>query len=186
MWANCVYGIVLSAVVGFAAAADSFYSFTVKDIQGNDVDLKQYEGKVTLVVNTASQCGHTEAHYKALKRLHDILNFGDKFSVLAFPSNDFGDQEPWEDKEIEEFVRGHFKAEFPVFAKRSVVGSSASPEWKFLAEQSSPPTWNFQKYLVGKNGKVIKTWDAQTSVENIFEAVKNVIDGLAVPWTLTS
>jgi len=160
---------------------DSFYSFKVKDTQGNEVDLADYSNKVTLVVNAASQCGHTESHYKALKRLHDILSFGDKFSVLAFPSNDFGEQEPWEDAEILEFVRGHFKAEFPVFAKRNVIGSEASPEWKWLAEKSVAPKWNFQKYLINQNGQVVKSWDAKTSVESIFEAVKSVIDGVDLP-----
>lgn len=81
----------------------------------------------------ASQCGHTEAHYKALKRLHDILSHDNKFSVVAFPCNDFGEQEPWESKEIEEFVRGHFKADFPLMSKVQVIaGEGQSPLWKHI------------------------------------------------------
>jgi len=83
-------------------------------------------------VNTASQCSLTDSHFKALKRLHDILSFGDQFNVLAVPSNDFGDQEPWDEPEVEEYVRGHFKAEFPLLGKTKVIGSDASDLWKWV------------------------------------------------------
>jgi len=156
----------------------SVYDFKVPDIKGQSVDLGAYKGQVTLIVNVASQCGHTDSHYKALKRLQDILGFKDKFSVLAFPSNDFGEQEPWEEKEIEEFVRGHFKADFPLFSKVKVIGDEADPLWKFIVSSSGvSPQWNFQKYLISKEGKVLKSWDATVSVESIFTYVQNVIDG---------
>jgi len=171
--------VIILVLIGCANCdKSSVYDFQVPDIKGENVDLATYKGQVTLVVNVASQCGHTDSHYKALKRLQDILGFKDKFSVLAFPSNDFGEQEPWEEKEIEEFVRGHFKADFPLFSKVKVIGDDAHPLWKFIVSSSGiSPQWNFQKYLVSKEGKVIKSWDATTSVESIFSHVQNVIDG---------
>ena len=84
-------------------------------------------------MNTASQCSLTDSHFKSLKRLHDILSFGDKFNVIAFPSNDFGDQEPWDEPEVEEYVRGHFKAEFPLMGKTKVIGTEAVDLWKWVA-----------------------------------------------------
>ncbi|OXA56500.1 putative phospholipid hydroperoxide glutathione peroxidase 6, mitochondrial [Folsomia candida] len=118
----------------------SLYSFTLPDITGKEIDFSTFKGKTILVVNVASQCGQTDAHYKSLKRLHDILSFspstpdgGSSFEILAFPSNDFGDQEPWEEKEIEEFVRGHFKAEFLLFPKTIVKGEEIHPFWKWIA-----------------------------------------------------
>jgi len=161
-----------------SCTADSVYDFKVTDIKGQTVDLGTYKGQVTLIINVASQCGHTDSHYKALKRLQDILGFKDKFSVLAFPSNDFGEQEPWDEKEIEEFVRGHFKADFPLFSKVKVIGDDAHPLWKFIVSSSGvSPRWNFQKYLISQEGKVLKSWDATISVESIFSYVQNVIDG---------
>jgi glutathione peroxidase len=100
--------------------------------------------QVLLLVNVASQCSQTDTHYKALKRLHDILSYSERFSVLAFPCNDFGEQEPWEPKEIEEFVRGHFKAEFPLFSKTSIVaGPKQHPLWKFVIREQNPFFYRF-------------------------------------------
>jgi glutathione peroxidase len=81
----------------------------------------------------ASQCGHTDSTYKALKRLYDILSYPNRFQILAFPCNDFGEQEPWDEKEIEEFVRGHFKAEFHLFPKVKILEKEGRNDfWKFI------------------------------------------------------
>jgi len=167
---------LLTSLLITTTTSSSLYDFKIKDISGVDVDFKQFKGKTLLLVNTASQCGQTDAHYKSLKRLHEILSFGGKFEILAFPCNDFGEQEPWDDKEIEEFVRGHFKAEFKLFPKMKILGSDKHPFWAFVeATSSSPPSWNFGKYLYNQKGEFIKSWDANVSVEDIFEAVRGVI-----------
>lgn len=155
---------------------EDFYSFTVKDHEGSDFALEKYRGKVTLVVNVASQCGYTDSTYRALKKLHDILSYGDFFSVLAFPCNQFGDQEPFDMPEIIEFVTKEYKVEFPIFNKISVVGEHADPAFKFLIETSSVvPDWNFYKYLVDETGQVIGAWGTRTLVEDIFDDIQAAV-----------
>jgi len=168
---------IFVALISVVSSSDNFYSFKVKDIRGNDADLFQFNGKVTLLVNTASQCSLTDSHMKSLKRLHDILSFGDKFNVIVFPSNDFGDQEPWDEPEIEEYIRGHFKAEFPIMAKSSVIGDKALDVWKWVGKTSVPPKWNFDKYLINREGVIVGHWPGETTVESIFNTIQNLIDG---------
>jgi len=136
-----------------------------------------YKNKVLLIVNVASQCGHTDAHYKALKRLHEILSFGENFEILAFPCNDFGEQEPWEHAEIQEFVRNHHKVEFPLFEKVQILQKDGRNElWDYIIDASgSTPGWNFNKYLFDASGKFVKAWDGDTSVESIFDEVETVV-----------
>jgi len=158
------------------SSGENFFSFKGKDIKGNDVDFSEFKGKVTLIVNSASQCSQTESHLKALKRLHDILSFGQSFNVVTFPSNDFGEQEPWDEPEIEEYYRGHFKVEFPIMQKTKVIGEERSDLWSWVGKTSTPPAWNFHKYLVNGEGEIVKNWPAETSVENIFDDVKDLVD----------
>lgn len=154
-----------------------FYSFTVNDHLGKEVSLEDYRGKATLVVNVASQCGYTESTYRALKKLHDILSYGNYFSVLAFPCNQFGDQEPLDIPEIIEFVTTEYDVEFPVFNKIPVIGEHADPAFKYLIEESSVvPDWNFYKYLVDHTGHVIKAWATRTSIEEIFDDVQAAVE----------
>jgi len=135
--------------------ADSFYSIQSKTLQGQPADLSQYKGKVTLVVNVASQCGHTP-QYTGLQKLHDELK--DKgFSVLGFPSNDFGGQEPGTPEEIATFCQKNYGVTFPMFHKVVTKdGPDQSPEYKLLGKSGSLPGWNFSKYIVGKDGKVLQ------------------------------
>ncbi|XP_064115178.1 probable glutathione peroxidase 8 [Macrobrachium nipponense] len=114
------------------AAGKDFYSYAVKDHEGEDFSLETYRGKVTLVVNVASHCGYTEATYRALKKLHDILSYGDHFSVLAFPCNQFGEQEPLDMPEIINFVTSEYNVEFPIFNKINVIGEDAEPAFRQL------------------------------------------------------
>jgi len=172
--------IILSSfllMVVLAGDEKSIYDFTVNDIKGSPVEMSRFRGRALLILNTASQCGHTDAHLKALKRLHEILSYNNKFEILAFPSNDFGEQEPWEATEIEEFVKVHHKCEFPLMEKVKVSGEGGSSLWKFIIETTQiSPTWNFQKYLYDSNGKFVKSWDANTSIESIFDDIKAVVD----------
>lgn len=139
-------------------AQNSIHQFSVLDLDGKKVSLEQYKGKVLLIVNTASECGFTP-QYKELEELY--LQYKDSgFVILAFPSNDFGGQEPLEGKAIENFCSSKFHTTFPVFAKIKVKGAFADPLYEFLSNKKKngkvgiAPKWNFQKYLVDKNGQV--------------------------------
>ncbi|KAG9447101.1 hypothetical protein H6P81_013229 [Aristolochia fimbriata] len=145
----------------------SLYDFTVKDIQGNDVSLSTYSGKVLLIVNVASKCGLTHSNYKELNTLYD--KYKDQgFEILAFPCNQFAGQEPGSNEEIQQTVCTMFKAEFPVFDKVEVNGKEAEPLYKFLKSQKGgifgdAIKWNFTKFLVDKNGKVVSRYAPTTS-----------------------
>jgi glutathione peroxidase len=135
-------------------AADSLYALETKSLSGEVVDLAQYKGKVTLVVNTASQCGFTP-QYKGLQQLHnDMAPRG--FSVLGFPSNDFGGQEPGSAEEIKTFCERNYGVSFPMFDKVvTKAGPDQSPVYTFLGKTGELPKWNFSKYVVGKDGRVV-------------------------------
>lgn len=137
----------------------AIYSFLVKTTDGMSVSLEQYRGQVLLIVNTASECGFTP-QYNDLEILHQqYKNRG--FSVLAFPSNDFGKQEPLQGKAISEYCSLHFRTTFPVFDKIKVIGLQAAPLYRFLSNKSEngkvniSPKWNFQKYLINREGEVV-------------------------------
>lgn len=137
----------------------SIHQFTVKNLAGKDVPLETYKGKVLLIVNTASKCGYTP-QLEQLEKLHE--KFRDKgFSVLAFPSNDFGGQEPLNGEAIQEFCDRNYGVTFPVFEKIHVKGNKAAPLFHFLSDKkqngavASTPKWNFHKYLIDKEGRVV-------------------------------
>jgi glutathione peroxidase len=131
----------------------SFYDLTPTTLDGKPAPLATYKGKVTLVVNTASQCGYTP-QYAGLQKLHDQMK--DKgFSVLGFPSNDFGGQEPGSAQEIATFCQRNYGVTFPMFSKVvTKAGQGQSPVYGVLGASGQLPGWNFSKYLVGKDGKV--------------------------------
>lgn len=144
-----------------AATTDTpnIHSFSVQNIDGDLVELSQYTGKVLLIVNTASECGFTP-QYKELEQLYHLYkNKG--FEVLAFPSNDFGKQEPLERKNLKDFCELNFRITFPLFDKVPVTGYKAIPLFQFLSTKSlngkvnMSPKWNFQKYLVNRKGEVV-------------------------------
>ncbi|WAR22914.1 GPX7-like protein [Mya arenaria] len=155
----------------------TFYSFSVQDATGDIVELKKYMGMVTLVVNVASECGFTDNHYRGLVRLKNTLSTENKFEVLAFPCNQFGRQEPGANSEIQEFVKGIYNVNFPVFGKIDVLGNDVTEPWRYLIESyGRAPNWNFWKYLVDEEGHVVNAWSPHTSVEDIFHEVKEAID----------
>ena len=137
-------------------AAMNVYSLQLTSLDGKPVDMKQYAGKVTLVVNVASQCGYTP-QYKGLQALHAELK--DKgFAVLGFPCNDFGAQEPGSADEIQSFCSSKYSVDFPMFAKlQTKEGNGQSPLYVMLQKETGKlPGWNFCKYLVGKDGKPVQ------------------------------
>jgi glutathione peroxidase len=139
--------------------AKSVHEFTVKTIRGDESKLADYEGKVLLIVNVASECGYTP-QYEGLEKLYE--QYKDRgFAVLGFPANDFGAQEPGSNEQIEKFCTSKFGVKFPMFAKVSVKGEAMAPLFDYLQSKDSNPDfggpikWNFNKFLVGKNGDVI-------------------------------
>jgi glutathione peroxidase len=148
-----------------AAAAGSFYDLKTKTLEGKPADLAMYKGKVSLVVNVASKCGYTP-QYEGLEKLHSELH--DKgFNVLGFPSNDFGGQEPGTSEEIRTFCKLTYGVTFPMFEK--VVtrqGTEQSPVYGFLSKSGNLPKWNFSKYVVGKDGKVLAFFPSAVTPED--------------------
>jgi len=160
----------LSAVLVFSSAAivsaqdaaskpKSVLDFHVKDIDGKDVDLARYKGKVLLIVNTASQCGYTP-QYKDLQAIYEKYQ-GQGFEVLAFPANEFGAQEPGDNPEIKQFCSTRYSVTFPLFSKIVVKGQGIHPLYGFLTSEQTDPKfagpipWNFTKFLVDRKGQVI-------------------------------
>ena len=156
------------AVTGTALAgqaARSFYDLKTATLVGNKpVDLGSYRGKVTLVVNVASYCGYTP-QYKGLEALHRELS-GKGFAVLGFPSNDFGEQEPGSAEEIASFCKLTYDVTFPMFAKVETQGPNQSPIYRYLGTSGHLPAWNFAKYLIGKDGKVIAFYPSDVTPES--------------------
>jgi glutathione peroxidase len=134
------------------------YDFTAKSLAGEDIPLKRFEGQVLLIVNTASACGFTP-QYKGLETLYQALS-PRGFSVLGFPCNQFGSQEPGDAAQIEQFCRSNYAVTFPMFAKTEVNGGNAHPLYQYLKDEKSgllgsSIKWNFTKFLVDRSGKVV-------------------------------
>jgi glutathione peroxidase len=150
--------------------ANSVYDFTVKDINGKDVSLSQYKGKLLLIVNVASKCGFTP-QYKGLEEIHAELK--DKVEVLGFPCNQFGKQEPGDAEEIKNFCSLTYDVQFPLFQKIDVNGKDAAPLYDFLKSEkpgilgTEGIKWNFTKFLVDRDGHVVKRYAPKESPEDI-------------------
>ncbi len=158
---------------------NSFFEFTTKDSAQKNYDLSQHKGHVVLVVNVASKCGFTP-QYKGLEELYQ--NFKNKgLVILGFPCNQFGAQEPASDSEIQQFCSMTYQVTFPVLSKVDVNGSAASPIYQFLKEKApgllgtEMIKWNFTKFLVGKNGEVIKRYAPNTEPADIAKDIEKAI-----------
>jgi glutathione peroxidase len=148
-----------------ALSAGSVYDLTVKDIDGKQSSLKAYQGKVILIVNVASRCGFTP-QYKNLEAVYE--KYKDKgFAVLGFPCNQFGSQEPGTNEEIKQFCSSKYNVSFPLFDKIEVNGPNRHPLYATLAGKDSPfpgdIKWNFNKFLIGKDGKILKRFDSKVA-----------------------
>lgn len=140
----------------------------LKDIDGKETSLKKYEGKVLLIVNVASKCGYTP-QYEGLQKVHE--KYQDKgLAVLGFPSNDFGSQEPGTNEEIKDFCSSKYHVTFPMFDKVHVKGSEQHPLYASLTGKESPVPgdvkWNFGKFLVGRDGRILKRFDSKVKPES--------------------
>lgn len=136
--------------------AQNFYDFTVKDINGNDFNFSQLEGKKVMIVNTASKCGFTK-QYEGLQELYEKYK-DDDFVIIGFPANNFRNQEPGSDEEIKKFCKKNYGVTFPMMSKISVKGDDIHPVYQWLTKKDkngvkdSEVKWNFQKYLIDTEG----------------------------------
>lgn len=167
----------LSTAVAFAAmllgpssrapAADvtgSAYDFSFTSIDGKPMPLADWRGKALLVVNTASFCGFTK-QYAGLQELWS--KYEDKgLVVVGVPSNDFGGQEPKAEGEIKSFCQGAFGVTFPLTSKEPVVGTGAHPFYKWVTAQAGAPAWNFHKYLIGRDGRLLRAFTSQVTPQS--------------------
>jgi glutathione peroxidase len=157
----------------------SIYDFTVKNIHGDEVSLSHYKGKVLLIVNVASECGFTP-QYEGLEALYE--KYKDRgFMVLGFPSNQFAGQEPGSNKQIYAFCTGTYNVKFDMFAKIDVNGDNTAPLYRYLKKEASgflwteSIKWNFTKFLVNRNGKVIARYGSSTKPASIAPDIETLL-----------
>jgi len=153
-----------------AFSAPNVYSFTLNSIDGQPAPLAAYRGKVLLLVNVASKCGYTP-QYAGLEKLYQ--KYKDRgFVILGFPANNFGGQEPGDNREIKSFCSRTYNVTFPLYEKSSVKGGDINPLYRFLTDKNENPStggevrWNFTKFLVGKDGKVIARFEPAVTPES--------------------
>ena len=153
---------------------ERFYTLSAKDINGKIINFSKFKGKKLLIVNVASKCGYT-SQYKDLQELHRKYN--DKITILAFPSNNFGFQEPGSNDQIEEFCDSNFGIEFQLFEKSDVRGKNSNDVYKWLSSIESngwndkSPRWNFFKYLIDENGNLSSIYSS-----NVNPLDKEIVD----------
>jgi len=148
---------VLSMMLSILMASASIYDYSFTSIDGKKVELSSFKGKKVLIVNTASKCGFTK-QYKDLQKLHE--QYGDKLVVIGFPANNFGNQEPGSNEDIQSFCEKNYGVTFLLSEKVDVKGSNISPLFKYLTRASNPDftgeiKWNFEKFLIDENGNLI-------------------------------
>jgi glutathione peroxidase len=181
---NSRLAIVVSSVVLIVAAVGamgvvrpesspgtrSIYDFTIKDIDGKQVNLADFRGSVVLVVNVASRCGFTP-QYEGLQKLY-LKYQAQGFVILGFPANNFGFQEPGTNAEIKTFCSAKYNVTFPIFSKISVKGDDIDPLYKFLTDKESNPQyggdvkWNFNKFLIDRTGNIVARFEPQVKPES--------------------
>lgn len=154
----------------------SIYNFSVKDIDGKEIQLSDYRGKVLLIVNVASRCGFTK-QYNGLEEIY--RKYKERgFEVLAFPCNDFGNQEPGTNEEIKEFCSSKFDVSFQLFDKVKVLGSDKEPLYAFLTDNpvtgKSDIGWNFEKFLIDREGNIVKRF--KSNVDPLSEILITVLE----------
>jgi glutathione peroxidase len=187
MLTRSIYALIVAALAVFATPAPSgaaespcpaILDHKFANLMDEPVSLCQFQGKVLMIVNTASECGYTP-QYEGLEKLY--RRYRDKgFAVLGFPANDFGEQEPGSNKEIAQFCRVNYGITFPVFAKTPVVGAKANPLFKELAAKTGkPPRWNFHKYLVDRTGQPVAVFESAVEPEDrqVTAQIEKLLEG---------
>ena len=163
-----ILSTLLLAIAMTTQAASNLSDIPLKDINGKDTSLKAYKGQVLLIVNVASKCGYTP-QYKSLEATYRKYK-GQGLAILGFPCNQFGGQEPGTNEEIKEFCSSKYDVTFPLFDKLDVKGANQHPLYVALSGKDSPfpgdVKWNFGKFLVGRDGKIIKRWDSKVTPDS--------------------
>jgi glutathione peroxidase len=198
MWLKIGLILIAAIVIGGVGAAYAFgfifnpspseppevaslYDFKMKNIDGSEIKLETFKGKVALIVNTASKCGLTP-QYEALQALYN--QYQDRgFVILGFPANNFMGQEPGTDAEIKDFCTIKYKVTFPIFSKISVKGTDQHPLYTYLTNEKSNPgfagdiSWNFEKFLIGKDGKTLARFSPSTKPDDpkVIEALEKAL-----------
>lgn len=155
----------------------SIYDFKMKDINGEEVDFSKFKGQKLLLVNVASKCGYTP-QYADLQKLHEA--HGDKVTIIGFPANNFGGQEPGTNEEIKQFCSENYGVTFKMMDKVSVKGSDKDPLYRWLSDKDlngwndKEPSWNFCKYLINENGELVKFFPS--SVKPMDEEIIKLIE----------
>lgn len=162
------------SMIALSTFAADLQDISLKTIDGKETSLKDYQGKVLLIVNVASECGYT-GQYAGMQALYQKYN-KDGFTVLGFPCNDFGGQEPGSEADIKTFCSSRYNVTFPMFEKVSIKGGNKHPLFAALAA-SAEVQWNFEKFLIGKDGKLIARYgsDAEPEGGEIESAVKTAL-----------
>ena len=157
-----IFGVLLTMATTLSAAAPGIYGFTLNSIDGKPAPLGDYKGKVVLIVNVASQCGYTP-QYSALEAIYE--KYKDQgFVILGFPANNFGAQEPGTNEEIKTFCTRKYSVTFPMYSKISVKGEDQAPLYAYLTKETGAGIagdikWNFTKFLVDRNGRVVERFE---------------------------
>ena len=146
------------------ASSASPLDYTVKDIDGNDYNLAQLKGKTVLLINVASKCGNTP-QYAGLEKLYQAKKDAG-LVIVGFPANNFKSQEPGSDAEIKQFCTSKYNVTFPMMSKISVKGDDIHPLYKQLTDAKGPVTWNFDKFLIGRDGQLIEHFNAKTKPDD--------------------
>ena len=165
------------------SSATSFFDFTPKDKKGNEYALSQHKGKVVLVVNTASKCGFTP-QFKGLETVWKNVSqkYPDDFVVIGFPCNQFGGQDPGSDDQIQEFCQINYGVSFPVLGKTDVNGDKSEPVYAWMKNEKPGMLglqrikWNFEKFLIGRDGKVVNRWASTSKPESIEKDIVSLIE----------
>ena len=159
--------ITLMTLLSTSAFAGTIYDISLKDINGKMTSLQEFKGKVILVVNTASQCGYTP-QYAGLEKLYQKYK-NKNFVIAAFPSNDFGGQEPGTNAEIKKFCELKYKTTFQFYEKNPVLGKNKQPLYQYLISNSKPSDeigWNFEKFIIDKSGRIAHRFKSSVEPES--------------------
>lgn len=157
-------------MVTSAIAQNSFYDYSVKDINGNDFPFSQLKGKKVMIVNTASKCGYTP-QYADLQKIYDEYG-GDDFVIIGFPANNFAKQEPGSNESIKDFCERNYGVSFPMMSKISVKGNDIAPIYQWLTSKEkngkmdSEVDWNFQKYLIDEKGQLVSVFKSKVKPDS--------------------
>ncbi len=174
-----LFAAACPAIAQDASSPRTLHSFTVRDIDGKDVELSRYKGKVVLVVNVASRCGYTP-QYRQLQEVYE--KYKDKgLAILGFPANQFGGQEPGSDVEIKGFCTSKYNVSFDMFSKVVVKGKDIAPLYQWLTDKEGKfggdVKWNFTKFLIGKDGHIIGRFEPGTRPDDpkVIDAIEAAI-----------